>query len=172
VRGGIHQGAVAARFYLLALRPYRRLRIQTAEPALLAVSRLSTSDQPAPGTVMEHGRLPLTKWYLAIYLMTQSKTNIAALALMRQLGISWKAAWLLKHKLIEVMAQREAGRPLEGDISVDDAYLGGERTGGGPGRGSSERITRSNLQSTPGATSPRSNTVSTGARTWPPWCRG
>ena len=38
------------------------------------------------GTVMEHGRLPLTTWYLAIYLMTQSKTNIAALALMRHLG--------------------------------------------------------------------------------------
>lgn len=91
------------------------------------------------GTMMEHGRLPLTKWYLAIYLMTQSKTNIAALALMRQLGISWKAAWLLKHKLMEVMAQREAGRPLQGDIRVDDAYLGGERTGGGRGRGSSNK---------------------------------
>ena len=40
------------------------------------------------GTVMEHGHLPLTKWFLAIYLITQPKTNIAALALMRQLGIS------------------------------------------------------------------------------------
>ena len=85
------------------------------------------------GTVMEHGCLPLTKWYLAIYLVTQSKTNIAALALMRQLGISWKAAWLLKHKLMEVVARREDDRPLHGDISVDDAYLGGERTGGGAG---------------------------------------
>ena len=92
------------------------------------------------GTVMEHGRLPLTKWYLAIYLVTQSKTNIAALALMRQLGVSWKAAWLLKHKLMEVMAQREADRPLSGDIRVDDAYLGGERVGGGPGRGSSNKV--------------------------------
>jgi ribosomal protein L37AE/L43A len=91
-------------------------------------------------TVLEHGRLPLTKWYLAIYLVTQSKTNIAALALMRQLGVSRKAAWLLKHKLMEAMAQREAGRPLQGDISVDDAYLGGERTGGGPGRGSSNKV--------------------------------
>lgn len=72
--------------------------------------------------------------------MTQSKTNIAALALMRQLGISWKAAWLLKHKLMEVMAQREARQPLEGDVRVDDAYLGGERTGGGPGRGSSNKV--------------------------------
>lgn len=92
------------------------------------------------GTVMEHGRLPLRTWYLAIYLMTQSKTNIAALALMRQLGVSWKAAWLLKHKLMEVMVQREAARPLEGDVRVDDAYLGGERTGGGPGRGSSNKV--------------------------------
>jgi ribosomal protein L37AE/L43A len=92
------------------------------------------------GTVMEHSHLPLTKWYLAIYLVTQSKTNIAALALMRQLGISWKAAWLLKHKLMEAMAQREANRPLEGDIRVDDAYLGGERSGGGPGRGSSNKV--------------------------------
>ena len=50
---------------------------------------------------MEHSRLPLGKWFLAMYLMTQSKTNIAALALMRQLGISWRAAWLLKHKLME-----------------------------------------------------------------------
>lgn len=92
------------------------------------------------GTIMEHGRLPLTKWYLAIYLMTQSKTNIAALALMRQLGISWKTAWLLKHKLMEVMVQREADRPLTGDVRVDDAYLGGERTGGGPGRGSTNKV--------------------------------
>jgi transposase-like protein len=92
------------------------------------------------GTIMEHSQLPLTKWYLAIYLMTQSKTNIAALAMMRQLDVTWKAAWLLKHKLMEVMAQREEDRPLQGDVSVDDAYLGGERTGGGPGRGSKNKV--------------------------------
>lgn len=92
------------------------------------------------GTIMEHSHLPLTKWYLAIYLMTQSKTNIAALAMKRQLGISWKSAWLLKHKLMEVMRQREAARPLAGDVRVDDAYLGGERPGGGPGRGSSNKV--------------------------------
>lgn len=41
---------------------------------------------------MENSRLPLTTWFLAIYQVTQSKANIAALALMRQLGISWKTA--------------------------------------------------------------------------------
>jgi transposase-like protein len=92
------------------------------------------------GTLMEHSLLPLTKWFLAIYLVTQSKTNIAALALMRELGISWRAAWLLKHKLMEAMRQSEAAQPLQGDIRVDDAYLGGERTGGKPGRGSENKI--------------------------------
>lgn len=92
------------------------------------------------GTLMEHSHLPLTTWFLAIYLVTQSKTNIAALALMRQLGISWKAAWLLKHKLMEAMRQREAVRPLQGDIRIDDAYLGGEHCGGKPGRGSENKV--------------------------------
>ena len=92
------------------------------------------------GTLMEHSRLSLRTWMLAIYLITQSKTNIAALALRRQLGISWKAAWLLKHKIMEALRQREAPRLLSGDVRVDDAYLGGERTGGKVGRGSENKI--------------------------------
>lgn len=66
------------------------------------------------GTMLHQSQLPLTTWFLAIYLVTQSKTNIAALALMRQLGISWKAAWLLKHKLMDAMRQSESERPLAG----------------------------------------------------------
>jgi transposase-like protein len=92
------------------------------------------------GTVLQQTQLPLTKWFLAIYLMTQSKTNIAALALRRQLGVSWKTAWLLKHKLMEAMHQREAEQPLQGDVRIDDAYLGGERTGGKAGRGSENKV--------------------------------
>jgi transposase-like protein len=92
------------------------------------------------GTLMEHSRLSLTQWFLAMYLVTQSKTNIAALALMRQLGISWRAAWLLKHKLMEAMRQREADRPLQGDVRIDDAYLGGEHPGGKAGRGSENKV--------------------------------
>ncbi len=84
------------------------------------------------GTLLQHSHLPLRIWFLAIYLVTQSKNNISALALKRQLGISWHAAWLLKHKLMEAMRQREAQCPLQGDVRVDDAYLGG-KTHGDPG---------------------------------------
>jgi len=70
-------------------------------------------------TMMHQSQLPLTKWFLTVYLLTQLKTNIVALSLRRQLGITWKAAWLLKHKLVEAMRQRESGRPLSGDVRID-----------------------------------------------------
>lgn len=92
------------------------------------------------GTLLEHSRLPLTKWFLAIYLVTQSKTQIAALTLRRQRGVSWTAAWLQHHKLMEAMHQREAAKPLSGDVRIDDAYLSGERTGGKAGRGSENKV--------------------------------
>ena len=47
------------------------------------------------GTVFEHTKLPLTTWYLAIYLLTQSKNGISAMDLMRQLGVSYNTAWML-----------------------------------------------------------------------------
>jgi len=91
------------------------------------------------GTIMEATKLPLTKWFLAMFLLTQSKNSIAALELMRQLGVTYKTAWLIKHKLLEVMVQREASRALSGRVEVDDAYLGGEHEGKA-GRGSENKV--------------------------------
>ncbi|WP_029527772.1 IS1595 family transposase [Polaromonas glacialis] len=81
------------------------------------------------GTVMEHTHLPLNLWFLAMYLLTQYKNAISALALKRQLGVSYKTAWLLKHKLMQTMSQRDARYRLHGRVEIDDAYLGGERAG-------------------------------------------
>ena len=92
------------------------------------------------GTMMEATKLPLRKWFLSMFLMTQSKNSISSLELKRQIGVSYKTAWMMKHKLLEVMAQKEASRQLEGRVEIDDAYLGGERTGGKVGRGSENKI--------------------------------
>lgn len=81
------------------------------------------------GTVMEHTKLALTKWFLAMYLITASKNEVSALELKRSLGVSYKTAWLLKHKLMQVMTIREEPRRLDGRVEIDDAYLGGERAG-------------------------------------------
>ena len=92
------------------------------------------------GTVFENTKLPLTVWFLAMHLLTQAKNNVAALELMRHLGVCYRTAWLIKHKLLEVMRQREDARQLTGRIEMDDAYLGGERHGGTVGRGSENKV--------------------------------
>ncbi|SFC53296.1 hypothetical protein SAMN05216344_1211, partial [Polaromonas sp. OV174] len=75
--------------------------------------------------MFEHTKLPLRTWFLALYLLTQHKSGISALALKRQLGVSYKTAWLLKHKLMQTMLLREAARRLDERVEIDDAYLGG-----------------------------------------------
>lgn len=92
------------------------------------------------GTLFQGTKLPLTSWFLAIYLISQAKTGVSALALKRQLGVSYPTAWLMHHKLMQAMAAREARYVLEGKVQVDDAYLGGERTGGKVGRGSENKV--------------------------------
>jgi transposase-like protein len=87
------------------------------------------------GTIFESTKLPLTIWFQALYLITQDKKGISAMKLHRQLGISYNAAWRLKHKLMQVMMERDDHDKLSGFIELDDAYLGGERTGCKPGRG-------------------------------------
>ena len=87
------------------------------------------------GTIFHASRLPLRKWFLAMYFMTQSKTNISALSLKRHMGVSYPTAWLVKHKLMQTMAEREDNRQLKGRVVADDAYLGGVTTGGKRGRG-------------------------------------
>jgi len=92
------------------------------------------------GTIFEASKLPLRLWFLAMHLLTQSKNNVAALELMRHLGVSYRSAWLMKHKLMEVMYLRERPRKLTGRVEIDDAYLGGERSGGKSGRGSENKV--------------------------------
>jgi ribosomal protein L37AE/L43A len=92
------------------------------------------------GTVFESTKLGLARWFLAMHLLTQSKNNVSALELKRHLGVCYKTAWLLKHKLMEVMRLREDTRQLSGRVEVDDTYLGGESTGGKTGRGSDKKV--------------------------------
>ncbi len=100
--------------------------------------RLQTS--LTAGTLMEHTKLPLTTWFLAIHLISQAKTGISALALKRDLGVSYPTAWLLHHKINNAMARQETAHRLGGAVQLDDAYLGGERSGARPGRGSENKV--------------------------------
>ena len=81
------------------------------------------------GTLFHKSKLPLSTWFLAIYLVTQSKNDISALELSRQLGVTYDTAWIVKQKLMAAMGERNKTYKLKGSVQIDDAYLGGERKG-------------------------------------------
>jgi transposase-like protein len=81
------------------------------------------------GTIFHATKLPLTAWFLAMWLIATAKNGISSVELGRRLGVKQTNAWALKQKIMAVMAGREDGKCLEGRIEMDDAYLGGRRSG-------------------------------------------
>ena len=82
------------------------------------------------GTIFDSTKLPLTVSFQAIYVMTQDKKGVSAMKLHRNLGISYNAAWRMRHKLMQEMMELDRSHPLGGSIQLDDVYLDCERSGG------------------------------------------
>jgi len=102
---------------------------------LILIDAPSHPDCRATGTIFASTHLPLRLWFRAMYHLTQSKQGISSIELGRRLGVTQTTAWKIKHKLAQVMMERDASKRLTGRVELDDAYLGGERTGGKRGRG-------------------------------------
>jgi len=78
------------------------------------------------GTIFNDSHLPLTKWFMATYLMVEAKKGVSANQLKRTLDVSYKTAWYLCHRIRAAM--REASpRQLDGIVEVDETYVGGKR---------------------------------------------
>ena len=83
---------------------------------------------PCVGTIFEGSRTPLVKWFYAIYLFASSRHGVPAKELERQLGVTYKTAWRMAHKIREFMATMDAGM-LFGEVEIDESYIGGHRPG-------------------------------------------
>lgn len=77
-------------------------------------------------TVFEDSRIPISKWLLALHLLASSKKGISAHQLHRNLGISYKAAWFMAHRLRYAMSQESLSK-LSGVVEMDESYVGGKR---------------------------------------------
>jgi transposase-like protein len=80
------------------------------------------------GTLFHDSKLPLWKWFLAVYMMGESKKGISANQLMRMLGVSYKTAWYLCHRVRAAMVD-ESGDMLSGIVEADETYVGGKAGG-------------------------------------------
>jgi transposase-like protein len=80
------------------------------------------------GTLFHDSKLPLWKWFLAVYLMSESKKGISANQLKRTLGVSYKTAWYLCHRIRAALKEGDE-ELLAGIVEVDETYVGGKQTG-------------------------------------------
>jgi len=76
------------------------------------------------GTIFEDSKLPLQKWFLAVYLATSLKKGISSVQLAKYLGITQKSAWFMLHR-IRYAIEVGNGDLLSGDVEVDETYIGG-----------------------------------------------
>lgn len=78
------------------------------------------------GTIFEDTKLPLRKWFTAIWLITSHKKGIAGAQLARDLKITQKSAWFVLHRLRYAAKAKSFNRPLKGEVEADETFLGGK----------------------------------------------
>src|SRR3990172_10153528 len=84
------------------------------------------------GTIFHDSKLPLRKWFMAVLLIVEAKKGVSANQLRRILGVSYKTAWYLTHRIRAAMKEGNP-LPLKGIIEVDETYVGGKAKGKGRG---------------------------------------
>src|ERR1700748_1935500 len=76
------------------------------------------------GTIFHGTHVPLRKWIFAIYLFTTHKKGVSAHQLARDLKITVKTAWFMKHRLRTAFENMDFGAPIEGTVTVDESFWG------------------------------------------------
>jgi transposase-like protein len=97
------------------------------------------------GTVFERSKIPLNKWLMAVHLMCASKKGISVYQIHRMIGVTYKTAWFMCHRIREAM--KEESGPLGGNggtVEIDETFWGGlnekKRKQGKKGRGYTHKM--------------------------------
>jgi len=118
-----------------ALDNAKRLEGKSTRPGLLKCRDCRKQFSVTVGTVFERSKIPLTKWLAAAYLMASSKKGISAHQIHRTLGVTYKTAWFMMHRLREAMKDSMdgplGGKSSSGIVEADETYYGKTREGKG-----------------------------------------
>src|SRR5277367_4942202 len=83
------------------------------------------------GTVFNDSHLPLTKWFLTTHLLCEAKKGMSACQVQRTVGMSYKTAWYLCHRIRSAMAESQKAM-MDGTVEIDETYIGGKARRGLP----------------------------------------
>src|SRR5439155_22758135 len=92
------------------------------------------------GTIFNDSHLALPNWFMAVLLLVEARKGMSANQIKRTLGVSYKTAWYLCHRIRAAM--KEVDQPmLDGTVEIDETYVGGKSHGAAMrGRGSAKDI--------------------------------
>jgi transposase-like protein len=111
----------------------RKGRGKVSRPGLYYCSACNGQFTVTVGTVFERSKIPLSKWWLATHLLGSSKKGMSAHQLHRMLGVTYKTAWFMAHRIREAMKEDvKSSGPLGGEgktIEADEAYHGRREDG-------------------------------------------
>jgi transposase-like protein len=117
-----HCGTYGDRIVLLAGKSHR--------PGLYFCNECQGQFTVTVGTVFERSKIPLTKWWLATHLLNSSKKGISAHQMHRLLGVTYKTAWFMMHRIREAM-RTDGLEPMGGNgkiVEADETYFGRVQT--------------------------------------------
>jgi len=103
----------------------RRIRGESARAGLLRCNECGKQFRATVGTVFEHSKIPLHKWFQAAHLIASGKKGISAHQIHRTLKITYKSAWFMMHRLREAMRSGDLA-PLGGEgktVEADETFI-------------------------------------------------
>jgi len=107
---------------------------------------------PTAGTILHDTRTPLVSWFYAMYLFCTTRHGVSGKELQRQLGVTYKTAYRIGQQIRDLTAKAQNfDALLGGHVELDEAYVGGRRSGGKRGRGAPGKIIVMGLASRDGA---------------------
>jgi transposase-like protein len=104
-----------------------KLQGKTTRPGLYKCGGCRKPFTVTVGTIFEDSHIPLSKWLLAYHLLCASKKGMSAHQLHRMLGVTYRSAWFMAHRIRYTMSQEPLSSKLTGVVEIDETYVGGKR---------------------------------------------
>ena len=110
-----------------------------------SISEISSRDQfdcnkcryrfsATSGTIFHRSKMPLSKWFVVTYLMVESKKGMSANQIKRTIGVAYKTAWFMSHRIRAAMSEASEEMPIfTNSVDVDETFIGGRARGMGQG---------------------------------------
>src|SRR6266545_3182785 len=78
------------------------------------------------GTIFEDSPISLSKWFVAIWLISSAKNGISSYEIKRSIGVTQKTAWFMLHRIRLAMRTKSFEKKMTGEVEVDETYVGGK----------------------------------------------